>query len=73
MFSYSTSNVTLNYSKGRKLAQYFMRLRAAVDNQLLNVTNLPVVRRGAETLLRVLNNHMHVYLFILDSCSVFPV
>ena len=73
MFSYSTSNVTLNYSKGRKLAQYFMRLRAALDNQLLNVTNLPVVRRGADTLLRVLNNHMHVYLFILDSYSVFPV
>ena len=50
-----------------------MRLRAAVNNQLLNVTNLPVVRRGAETLLRVLNNHMHVYLFIRDSCSVFPI
>ena len=72
MFSYSTSNVTLNYSKGRKLAQHFMRLRAAVDNQLLNDTNLSVVRGGAETLLRVFNNHMHVFYLSLIIVVYFP-
>ena len=72
VFSYSTSNVTLNYSKGRKLAQLFMRLRAAVDNQLLNATNLSVVRRGTETLLRVFNNHMHVFYLSLIVVVYFP-
>ena len=42
-----------------------MSLREAVDNQLLNGTNLLVVRRGAETLLHVLNNHIHVFYFPL--------
>ena len=49
-----------------------MRLRAAVDNQLLNVTNLPVVRRGTETLLRVLNNHIHVFYFPLVAVVYYP-